>query len=168
MSFLTLNNNWSNLAQYYNTTTSDGIFNNTNNVTATKKPQIPSLRYTNFDDGLVRGGVVNAGLASARDTARVAEFLTTGKGLSFITKQFGLQFSNPQLESLPRNLQLTGTKFGYVNFLDFLPFPKTRYNSLTSFITRSVGTFGANDGITVVNSSICSINTGIALKNLIN
>ena len=56
-----------------------------------------------FDDGLVRGGVVNAAIASAVDTARIAKFLTDlPKGPLFITKQVGLQLSNPRLE-VPKN-----------------------------------------------------------------
>jgi len=85
MPFLKLNNDWSKLAQYYNQS-----FNN--------KPEVPTLKYTAFDDGLIRGGVLNATLASVRDTARVGKFLASGKGVLFITKQVGLQLSNPQLE----------------------------------------------------------------------
>lgn len=85
MPFLKLNNNWSKIAQYYNQS-----FNN--------KPEVPTLKYTAFDDGLIRGGVLNATLASTRDTARVGKFLASGKGVLFITKQVGLQLSNPLLE----------------------------------------------------------------------
>ena len=85
MPFLKLNNDWSKLAQYYNQS-----FNN--------KPEVPTLKYTAFDDGLIRGGVLNATLASARDTARVGKFLASGKGALFIIKQVGLQLSNPRLE----------------------------------------------------------------------
>jgi hypothetical protein len=56
-----------------------------------------------FDDGLVRGGVVNAAIASAVDTTRIAKFLTDlPKGPLFIVKQVGLQLSNPRLE-VPKN-----------------------------------------------------------------
>ena len=97
MPFLKLNNDWSKLAQYYNQS-----FNN--------KPEVPTLKYTAFDDGLIRGGVLNATLASVRDTARVGKFLASGKGVLFITKQVGLQLSNPKLETLapPAALPTTG------------------------------------------------------------
>jgi hypothetical protein len=57
-----------------------------------------------FDDGLVRGGVVNAAIASAVDTARIAKFLYADqpRGVLFIAKQVGLQLSNPRLE-VPKN-----------------------------------------------------------------
>jgi len=52
-----------------------------------------------FDDGLVRGGTVNAAVAGAVDTARVFKFLKDlPKGPLFIAKQVGLQLSNPRLE----------------------------------------------------------------------
>ena len=52
-----------------------------------------------FDDGLVRGGTVNAAVAGATDTLRIAKFLKDPpKGPLFIAKQVGLQLSNPRLE----------------------------------------------------------------------
>jgi hypothetical protein len=54
---------------------------------------------TNFDDGLVRGGVVGAVNASIVDTLRIGKFLKDfPKGPLFITKQVGLQLSNPVIE----------------------------------------------------------------------
>jgi hypothetical protein len=99
MPFSTLNNAWSNLAPYYNTVNNDGAFANPNNVTYTQKPQQPQTKFSSFDDGLIRGGVLNAGLASTRDTARIGNFLKSPKGLLWITKQVGLQLSNPLLET---------------------------------------------------------------------
>ena len=56
-----------------------------------------------FDDGLVRGGVVNAAIAGAVDTARIFKFLKDPpKGPLFLVKQIGLQLSNPRLE-IPKN-----------------------------------------------------------------
>jgi hypothetical protein len=61
---------------------------------------INKLRFTKFDDGLIRGGaigVINSGIV---DTLRIGKFLTDfPKGPLFITKQIGLQLSNPRLES---------------------------------------------------------------------
>jgi hypothetical protein len=52
-----------------------------------------------FDDGLIRGGTVNAAIAGATDTLRIAKFLKDPpKGPLFIVKQIGLQLSNPRLE----------------------------------------------------------------------
>ena len=57
------------------------------------------LRLTNFDDGLIRGGAIGALNASVVDTLRIGKFLKSlPKGLLFITKQVGLQLSNPKLE----------------------------------------------------------------------
>lgn len=56
-----------------------------------------------FDDGLVRGGAINAAIASAVDTARIFKFLKDPpKGPLFIVKQVGLQLANPRLE-VPKN-----------------------------------------------------------------
>lgn len=74
-----------------------------------------------FDDGLVRGGTVNAAVAGAVDTARIAKFLVDApKGPLFLIKQIGLQLSNPRLEipknpaniasGIPDNLLAVGTK----------------------------------------------------------
>lgn len=55
--------------------------------------------FTRFDDGLIRGGFIGATAASAVDTIRIGKFLTDfPKGPLFITKQIGLQLSNPRLE----------------------------------------------------------------------
>jgi len=60
---------------------------------------INRLRLTNFDDGLIRGGIVGALNASIVDTIRISKFLTDfPKGPLFIVKQVGLQLSNPRLE----------------------------------------------------------------------
>jgi hypothetical protein len=97
MPFLNLNNNWSDLAQYYNQP-----FNN--------KPKPPAIKFVGFDDGLIRGGALNATLASAQDTLRIGKFLASGKGGLFVIKQVGLQLSNPKLETLapPAALPTTG------------------------------------------------------------
>jgi hypothetical protein len=56
-----------------------------------------------FDDGLIRGGAVGAFQSSVIDTSRIARFLYGDvKGYLFLTKQVGLQFSNPRLE-IPKN-----------------------------------------------------------------
>ncbi len=72
------------------------------------------LRFTNFDDGLIRGGAVGAANASITDTLRIGKFLVDfPKGPLFIAKQVGLQLSNPRLESkqLPTDKPQTGGGF---------------------------------------------------------
>jgi hypothetical protein len=103
MPFSTLDNNWSNLAQYYN---------NSASFKFSPKPEYPKVRYTLFDDGLIRGGVTNVGISAIRDTARIGKFLISPKGLLFIGKQFGLQRTNPQLEKLFNDkINLNPTRF---------------------------------------------------------
>lgn len=73
MPFLNIDNNWSNLAQYYNQEKlppSGKIFLN--------RPSNPpkSLQFQPFDDGFIRGGITNAVLASAKDVIRIGKFIT--------------------------------------------------------------------------------------------
>ncbi len=61
--------------------------------------QIPN--FLGFDDGLIRGGLTGAANASIIDTFRIGKFfLDLPKGPLFITKQIGLQLSNPRLETI--------------------------------------------------------------------
>jgi len=61
---------------------------------------INRLRFGNFDEGLVRGGVIGMLNSSITDTLRIGKFLTDfPKGPLFIVKQVGLQLSNPRLET---------------------------------------------------------------------
>jgi hypothetical protein len=105
MPFLNLDNNWSNLAPLYNQ-----AFAN--------RPTVPVKvnQYVTFDDGFIRGGTINAYLATAQDVVRIGKFLTglsninrvtdfkdttlqtATKGILFLTKQVGLQQANPRLE----------------------------------------------------------------------
>ncbi len=50
-----------------------------------------------FTDRLVRGGIVTATARSIKDVERITKFLLTPQGLGFLTKQVGLQASNPQI-----------------------------------------------------------------------
>lgn len=51
------------------------------------------------DDGFVRGGALGAARSAAKDTLRIQKFLENKpKGTLFITRQVGLQLSNPRLE----------------------------------------------------------------------
>lgn len=122
MPFITLNNNWSSLAQYYNNTNNNGNFAgtaNVPNVTNTQKPTIPKdiEQFKLSDDGLIRGGAQNALLATTKDVIRIGKFiipsskaepvvgdtgyerfLDKNKGFLFFTKQILLQRANPKLE----------------------------------------------------------------------
>lgn len=104
MPFANLNSAWSDLSRYYNTLNSNGSFiggPNNPNVTNSIKPQQPkpSEQYKMFDDGLIRGGILNAALATKNDVLNIGKFLyTSAKGPLFIIKQIGLHLSNPLLE----------------------------------------------------------------------
>ena len=98
MPFLNLDNNYSNLAQFYN-------------QSFVNRPSIPTKaeQFLPFDDGFIRGGITNATLASTKDVIRIGKFITglsniskitnikdttlqtATKGILFLTKQFGLQ-----------------------------------------------------------------------------
>ena len=58
-----------------------------------------TINYDNsidsFTDGLIRGGILTATERSLQDVARITKFLLTPQGLGFLTKQVGLQLSNP-------------------------------------------------------------------------
>jgi hypothetical protein len=65
----------------------------------TKIDDNPAKLLGRFDDGLIRGGIVGAAKASAIDTKRIFKFLKdVPQGPLFITRQVGLQLSNPRLE----------------------------------------------------------------------
>jgi len=121
MPFITLNNSYSNLAQYYNTVNNNGNFAGTTanpNVVGSPKPNIPPTveQFSLSDDGLIRGGAQNAILATTKDLFRVTRFfidpdkgqaigdtrferfIENSKGALFFAKQIGLQRSNPRLE----------------------------------------------------------------------
>jgi hypothetical protein len=83
---------------------------------------INKLRFTKFDDGLIRGGAVGAIGASVVDTLRISKFLTDfPKGPLFIVKQIGLQLTNPRIESTtqPTNKATSGQGFlnNAINFV---------------------------------------------------
>jgi len=102
MPFLNLNNNWSDLSKYYNQN-----FNS--------KPEIPAIRFNDYGDGLIRGGILNTTLASVRDTARISKFYASGRGALFIIKQVGLQKSNPELELPANNGPISNTNLRKLN-----------------------------------------------------
>ena len=52
-----------------------------------------------FDDGLIRSGAVTMADRILADTARIAKFMASPKGLLWIVKQVGLGLSNPKVEA---------------------------------------------------------------------
>jgi len=121
MPFSNLDNNWSNLAQYYN-------------KSFVNRPSIPTKaeQFLPFDDGFIRGGLTNATLASVKDVIRIGKFITglsniskitdikdttlqtATKGILFLAKQVGLQRANPRLEYKNQGTRLLPPLFGGV------------------------------------------------------
>ena len=144
MPFLNIDNNWSNLSQFYN-------------QSFVNRPTIPSKaeQFLPFDDGFIRGGFSNTTLASVKDLVRIGKFITglsniskitdiknttfqsATKGLLFVTKQFGLQRSNPRIGDVnktrlynPLNtlLSVGGNAFGIrFNRFGLTPFSDFNY-----------------------------------------
>ena len=64
-------------------------------------------------DGLVRGGILTAIKRSALDVGRITQFLLTTRGLGFITKQIGLQLSNPRIPAGSAEFEVFGKKLEF-------------------------------------------------------
>ena len=54
--------------------------------------------FDSVTDVGVRGGLITALRRSVTDSARIGEFMLSGKGLGFIAKNVGLQMTNPKLQ----------------------------------------------------------------------
>jgi hypothetical protein len=69
------------------------------------------IRFAHFDEGFIRGGLIGSTVHAATDLIRVAKFMGDfPKGPLFITKQVGLQLTNPRLEVNPNPLgMIAGT-----------------------------------------------------------
>ena len=64
------------------------------------EPQNWGIAGINFDDGLIRGGVITSTVRAAIDAVRIGKWMASINGVLFGIKQFGLQQSNPNVESL--------------------------------------------------------------------
>ena len=63
--------------------------------------KVNNQRYgLNFDDGLIRGGVTTAATRIALDAARIGKWLIKPKGIMWMTRQLGMQMTNPNTESI--------------------------------------------------------------------
>ena len=68
------------------------------------------------DDGLIRGGTVGSLKSSKIDTLRIGKFFTSfPQGPLFITKQIGLQLSNPRLETKQITIGKGKGILGFIN-----------------------------------------------------
>ena len=69
-------------------------------------------RKFGFDDGLIRGGMLTAVERMAIDTARIAKWMASPKGLLWIVKQAGLGLMNPLVEKTSLIAGLPSTILG--------------------------------------------------------
>ena len=118
---------------------------------------------TNFDDGFVRGGITTAVERLAIDTARIAKWMVSPKGLLWVVKQVGLGLSNANVErsatstllgiqqtkihtGLASLLSVPGTALGLHFTRHGIPF----LNELASYEnvikTNQLGAIGSVDG----------------------
>ena len=58
----------------------------------------------NITDGLIRGGAITHAERLITDVERISNFMATPKGLLFLTKQEGLQLSNPKVSAPSVNI----------------------------------------------------------------
>lgn len=111
------------------------------------------------EDGLIRGGRTAATKSSDIDSIRIGKFLDSSKGKLFITKQVGLQFSNPKLET--RKINIGGTNSGILGFISNVAntlnttFGPTRIynlgvNTLAQIPVNAFGTHFNRHGLTPV------------------
>jgi hypothetical protein len=64
------------------------------------EPQSWGVLGVTFDDGLIRGGAITSTVRAAIDAARIGAWMLSVEGLLWGVKQFGLQQSNPNVESV--------------------------------------------------------------------
>jgi hypothetical protein len=64
------------------------------------EPQSWGVLGVTFDDGLIRGGAITSTVRAVIDAARIGSWMLSVEGLLWGVKQFGLQQSNPNVESV--------------------------------------------------------------------
>jgi hypothetical protein len=113
-----------------------------------------------FDDGLIRGGMTTAVERSALDTARIAKWMASPKGLLWVVKQVGLGLTNPKVESSGPTL---------------LGRPSRIHSGITSLLSVPTTAFGLHftrHGIPILNATgnyeavIKARNDGDSYKNI--
>jgi hypothetical protein len=121
----------------------------------------------NFDDGLMRGGIVGSTERAIFDTIRIGKWMASPRGLLFIVKQAGLQASAPITEADPfvgaragngaltliSSLANTATQHLGLRFRkDAVPFvPRTTYSSV---FFKNPGSISDGRGINTVNQPL--------------
>lgn len=119
----------------------------------------------NFDDGLIRGGIVGSTERAIFDTIRIGKWMASPRGLLFIVKQAGLQAAAPITEADPfvgaragngaltliSSLANTATQHLGIRFRkDAVPFvPRTTYSSV---FFKNPGSISDGRGVKLMSS----------------
>lgn len=110
----------------------------------------------NFDDGLIRGGAVTALERSLVDTARIAKWIASPKGLLWVVKQVGLGLTNPKVETIGPGILARQTRI------------HTGLASLLSVPGSAFGLHFTRHGIPFLNEASSYENVQKALKTSYN
>ena len=100
-----------------------------------------------FDDGLIRGGAITAIERAAIDTARIAKWIASPKGLLWVVKQVGLGLTNPKVEAI-------GGTFG-------------RQTRIHTGVTSLLSVFGSPFGLHFTSHGLPFVNEFASYENVI-
>ena len=98
----------------------------------------PGLETTinTFTDGLIRGGAITHAERLITDGERIGRFLISPKGLAFITKQVGLQLTNPKVSRPGRGISRANQRTYNVGV-----------NTLASVVSAGTGLYVKREGL---------------------
>jgi len=101
----------------------------------------PNLETTinTFTDGLIRGGAITHAERLITDGERIGRFLISPKGLAFITKQVGLQLTNPKISEPGVNVSRANQRTYNVGI-----------NTLASVVSAGTGLYIKREGRTPI------------------
>jgi len=92
-----------------------------------------------FTDGLIRGGAITHAERLITDGERIGRFLISPKGLAFITKQVGLQLTNPKISEPGVNISRANQRTYNVGI-----------NTLASVVSAGTGLYIKREGRTPI------------------
>ena len=98
----------------------------------------PGLETTinTFTDGFIRGGAITHAERLITDGERIGRFLISPKGLAFITKQVGLQLTNPKISRPGRGISRANQRTYNVGV-----------NTLASVVSAGTGLYVKREGL---------------------
>ena len=89
-----------------------------------------------FTDGLIRGGAITHAERLLTDAERVGKFMTSPKGLAFVTKQVGLQLTNPKISEPGVNISRANQRTYNLGV-----------NTLASVVSSGTGAYIKREGL---------------------